>query len=69
MSGIHSEIIRHAKQQKTNHTEEKNQSSKADSEMTLMIDVVHKGSSTTIIIILQMFSKLEERLNMLSRDV
>lgn len=37
--------------------------------MTLMMDAVDKDSSTTIIIILQMFSKLEERLSMLSGDV
>lgn len=41
--------------------------------MTPMIDAVDRDSSrdssTTIIIILQMFSKLEERLSMLSEDV
>lgn len=52
----------------TRHWTEKNQSSKVDSEMTTMIDVVDKDSSTTVIIILQIFSKLEERLSMLSRD-
>lgn len=70
MSGIQEKITRRAKRQ-TNMTqsEEKNQLTEADAEMSQMQNEVNKNIKTANMISYHMFEKAEESTNMLRRDM